>query len=164
MRWKGRVMWSIARGFLVGAAALVLSGCATITRGTTQMVALDTPGAAGAKCTLTSSAIGKLDIVTPANVTLQKGSENIAVRCQKECFSDGIGVIGTSAEAMAAGNVIAGGVIGLGIDAASGAMHKYTEQNQITMQPVPNCRPPAAVAAPAPVTPVPVRRVSQKGA
>jgi hypothetical protein len=125
---------------LVAIATLSLCGCATITRGTTQLVAIDTPGAAGAKCTLTSTAIGKVDIVTPANVTLQKGSENISVRCSKDCFSDGVGVIGTSGEAMAAGNVIAGGIIGLGVDAVSGAMHKYTEQNQISMQPIAGCR------------------------
>jgi hypothetical protein len=124
----------------VSVVACLLAGCATITRGTTQMVALDTPGVQGAKCTLTSSAIGKIEVMTPANVTLQKGSENVAVRCQKECFTEGVGVIGTSAEAMAAGNIIAGGIIGLGVDAASGAMNKYSEQNQIAMQPLPNCR------------------------
>jgi hypothetical protein len=140
---------SVAAAAAIASVSL-LTGCATITRGTTQMVALDTPGAPGAKCTLTSSAIGKVDIVTPANVTLQKGSDNIAVRCQKQCFSDGVGVIGTSAEAMAAGNLIAGGIIGLGVDAASGAMNKYNEQNQIAMQPLPGCRAVAEEAISAP--------------
>lgn len=89
---------------------------------------------------LSSSAIGQVNIVTPATVNLQKGSENIAVRCTKECYSDGSGIIGSGTEAMAAGNIIAGGVIGLGIDAASGAMNKYNEQNQISMAPIAGCR------------------------
>jgi hypothetical protein len=134
-------MRSIAATLAVAIAMSTLAGCATITRGTTQLVAIDTPGVPGAKCTLTSSAIGRIDIVTPANVTLQKGSESVAVRCQKECYTDGVSVIGTSAETMAAGNIIVGGIIGLGVDAASGAMNKYTEQNQIAMQPLPACRP-----------------------
>ncbi len=124
---------------IVGTACL-LAGCATITKGTTPVVALDSPGAPGAKCTLSSSAVGKVDVVTPASITLQKGSDNIAVRCTKECYNDGVGVIGTHTETMAAGNIIAGGLIGLGIDAASGAMNKYTEQNQIAMVPIPGCR------------------------
>ena len=120
--------------------ALLLAGCATITKGTTQMVAIDTPGAPGAKCLLSSSSIGQVNIVTPANVSLQKGSDNISVRCSKECYNDGVGVVGSNVEAMAAGNLLVGGVVGLGVDAVSGAMNKYNEQNQITMVPIAGCR------------------------
>ena len=136
-------MWGFSVRVFVSLAAVVVvvAGCATITKGTTQVVSLDTPGVKGAKCTLTSSAVGKVDVMTPANITLQKGSENVAVRCQKECFNDGVGVIGTATETMAAGNIIAGGIIGLGVDAASGAMNKYNEQNQIALTPIAGCKP-----------------------
>ncbi len=126
-------------GVAIGAVCL-LCGCATITKGTTQVVSVDTPGVPGAKCLLSSSSIGHVNIVTPATVNLQKGSENVAVRCTKECFTDGSGIIGSGTETMTAGNVLVGGVIGLGIDAASGAMNKYNEQNQISMAPIPGCR------------------------
>ena len=33
----------------------------------------------------------------------------------------------SEAEAMTAGNILFGGVIGLGVDAATGAMHRYDE-------------------------------------
>jgi hypothetical protein len=131
------------KGTSVGASmalALLVSACATIVKGTTQMVAIDTPGAPGAKCSLASSAIGSMQIVTPANVSLQKGQEAISVRCTKECYQDGVGIIASNTEAMAAGNIIVGGIIGLGVDAASGAMNKYTDQNQITMVPIQGCR------------------------
>ncbi len=49
-------------------------------------------------------------------------------------------IVPTSAEAMAAGNVIFGGVIGLGVDAASGAMYKYSDQVTVAMSPDPACR------------------------
>ena len=107
-----------------GVVGLLLAGCATIVKGTTQAVSIDTPGASGANCLLASSTIGKVNVVTPATVTLQKGSENITVRCSKECYSDGTGIIGSNTEAMAAGNIIAGGPIGLGVDAISGALNK----------------------------------------
>ena len=128
------------RYFGVALLVSLVAGCATITKGTTQAVTLDTPGVPGAKCSLASSAVGTQAVVTPATITLQKGSESIQVRCQKECYSDGVGIIGSNTEAMAAGNILVGGIIGLGVDAASGAMNKYNEQNQIAMSPLPGCR------------------------
>jgi hypothetical protein len=44
-------------------------------------------------------------------------------------------------EGMTAGNIILGGVIGLGVDAASGAMNKYTPEIQVIMTPIAGCRP-----------------------
>ncbi len=41
---------------------------------------------------------------------------------------------------MAAGNVVLGGVIGLGVDAATGAINKYADRTSITMIPIQACR------------------------
>jgi hypothetical protein len=66
--------------------AVLLAACATITKGTTQVVAVNTPGVAGATCTLTSPAIGSLTVVTPDTISLPKASDNISVRCSKQCY------------------------------------------------------------------------------
>jgi hypothetical protein len=125
--------------------ALVLAACATITKGTTQVVAVNTPGVAGASCTLTSPAIGSLTVVTPDTISLPKASDSISVRCSKQCYQDGAGVISSNMEGMVAGNIILGGVIGLGVDAVSGAMNKYSPEIQVVMTPVPGCgAPPVA--------------------
>src|SRR5689334_9040204 len=105
-------------------ASIVLGGCATVVKGTDQQVSLDTPGYPGATCTLTSNAFGMRRVVTPAVVDLPKSKHNVAVNCKKGC-AKGSGVISSGVEAMTAGNVIVGGVIGLGVDAATGAMNKY---------------------------------------
>lgn len=123
------------------AVAISLSACATITKGTTQTVAIQTPGAPGASCTLVSEGIGTKTVTTPATIVLDKSQHSIAVSCKKECFQDGTGIISSSTEGMAAGNIIAGGVLGLGIDAATGAMNKYNPDTQIGMVAVPGCRP-----------------------
>lgn len=120
---------------------VLLPACATITKGTTQTVAIDTPGVSGATCTLTSEGIGSRTLVTPGTIMLDKSQHAIAVRCTKECFQDGSGIIGSNTETMTAGNILVGGVVGLGVDAASGAMNKYTEQTQIAMVAIPSCRP-----------------------
>jgi hypothetical protein len=123
--------------------AVMLAACATITKGTTQVVAVNTPGVAGASCTLTSPAIGTLTVVTPDTISLPKASDNISVRCSKECYQDGAGVISSNMEGMTAGNIILGGVIGLGVDAVSGAMNKYSPEIQVALVPVPGCGAPA---------------------
>lgn len=125
---------------LAGAAIVCLTaGCATITKGTSQAVAISTPGVTGATCTLTSGGIGQKVVQTPATLTLDKSQENIQVVCKKQCYQDGVGIIASHTEAMAAGNVILGGPIGLGVDAVSGAMNRYNADNQFTMVPIPGC-------------------------
>jgi hypothetical protein len=119
--------------------ALAVAGCATITKGTTQVVAVNTPGVAGATCKLTSPAIGTQSVVTPDTITLTKGRDNISVRCTKECYQDGAGVISSNLESMTAGNIIVGGLIGFGVDAASGAMNNYTPEIQVVMTPILGC-------------------------
>lgn len=121
-------------------AAFSISACATLTKGTTQQVVVNTPGAPGANCTLTSSAIGTKVVTTPAVIVLDKSQDSIAVTCRKECFQDGAGIISSNTEAMTAGNIVFGGVVGLGVDAASGAMNKYNADNQITMVPIQGCK------------------------
>lgn len=125
---------------LVAIAAMSVGGCATIVKGTSQVVAIDTPGAAGASCELSSSAIGTQTVTTPATIELEKSQHSISVICRKQCFQDGAGVIASYTEGMAAGNVIAGGVIGLGVDAVSGAMNKYADRTSITMIPIQGCQ------------------------
>lgn len=133
-------MRSVALGVV-----LLVGGCATITKGTTQTVAVDTPGVPGAICTLTTAS-GPQMVTTPGTVTLAKAAASIPIRCTKECYTDGISVVASGTEAMAAGNVILGGVIGLGVDAVSGAMNKYPDQVTVAMTPDPACRRPATPA------------------
>ena len=117
---------------------LLLAGCATIVKGTTQTVFLDTPGYPGAQCTLTSSSWGTRTLRTPGSIKLEKANANVAVQCVKGSFKGG-GIIASNTEAMTAGNILVGGVIGLGVDAASGAMNRYTENNQIALTRDPGC-------------------------
>jgi hypothetical protein len=129
MRWQALVLVS-----------LLFGGCATITKGSTQTVSINTPHVVGAVCTLSSSSIGNRTITAPNTVSLEKGSDNIAVHCKKECYEDGVGVIASSVEPMTAGNILIGGVVGLGVDAVSGAINKYDPEATIVMRPIKGCR------------------------
>lgn len=120
------------------ALPLLLASCATVVKGTTQSVSVSTPPHSGARCTLISEAIGTRTIITPAVVELTKSKHNINVSCKKGCLR-GVGTIPSNFEGMSAGNVLLGGVVGLGIDAASGAMNKYAAQVQIPLRASPGC-------------------------
>jgi hypothetical protein len=124
-----------------------LVGCATLTHGTTQTVAINTPGVNGATCTLISNSVGTQVVTTPGVVTLAKGSAAVSIRCTKECYNDGTGILSSNMDGMTAGNVVVGGVIGLGVDAATGAMNQYAPQADIVMTPDGSCAPPAAPPA-----------------
>ena len=125
--------------FFVFAAMTGLAGCATLTRGTTQTVAINTPGAHGAVCTLISPSVGTQTITTPGVVTLAKGASAVSIRCSKECYSDGTGVLASNMDGITAGNVVFGGVVGVGVDAATGAMNQYAPQADIVMAPDGSC-------------------------
>jgi hypothetical protein len=116
-------------------------GCATITKGTTQTIAVDTPGVPGATCTIQTPS-GPRGLTTPGNVTLDKQSAALAISCTKACYLPATSMIPSNTESMAAGNVLLGGVIGLGVDAASGAMNKYPDLVTVAMVPDQACGPP----------------------
>lgn len=83
--------------------------------------------------------MSSMTVVTPGTVSVEKSKENINVVCRKACYQDGASVVVSGTEAMTAGNIIAGGVVGLGIDAASGALNKYAAETQVHMAPIPGC-------------------------
>lgn len=124
----------------LGICVAVLAGCSTLTTGTTQTVAVATPGAEGANCELTSPEIGTINVITPAQAVLSKSQHSVRVTCRKECYTDGQGIINSNFEEMTAGNILIGGVVGVAVDASSGAMNKYDPTVQIAMHPVKGCR------------------------
>ena len=141
-------------GAAIGVACIFLGSCSTVVKGTKQQVSVNTPGVSGAQCTLQSPAIGTRTVQTPANITLPKSRHSVAVTCTAQCYK-GTGTLASHTEIMTAGNILVGGVIGLGVDAASGAMNKYEPAVDVPMSRMPGCggsRGPAVSSLPAPRT------------
>jgi hypothetical protein len=137
----------------VAALGVAMSGCASIVEGTTQSVAITSSPQDGAKCTLTSSE-GVWYVTTPGNAQVHKTKNNLDVVCTKAGFRDGHRTIEPSFNAVTVGNLVAGGVVGLGIDAATGANYNYPSEVNIAMDPE-NVAPvaaPASATAPTTVT------------
>jgi hypothetical protein len=114
-------------------ALLSTAACSTITEGTTQSLAVMTPDAPSANCTLTTPKHTWF-VRTPGSVTIEKSNDDIAIVCRKEGYANGVATLPSNFEGMTWGNIIFGGIIGVGVDAASGAMHEYPTSVSIYME------------------------------
>ena len=118
-------------------ASLELAGCASIVDGNTQSLSvksLDKAEAefAGAKCSLTNDK-GVWYLVTPGSVTVHRSYGDLVVACEASGQEPGSTRANSSTKAMAFGNIILGGVIGAGVDVATGAAYDYPQLISVTM-------------------------------
>ncbi|HTQ13970.1 MAG TPA: hypothetical protein VMH86_08835 [Rhizomicrobium sp.] len=132
-------------------AGVALSGCATVIKGTSQSIAITTPPVEGANCTLKSKE-GTWNVTSPGAVTVDKSKEDILIHCTKDGYQDADATIPSNFQGWTLGNIILGGVIGVGVDAASGAMNEYPNAYQVPMtpSPAPQAMPMTPATPPAP--------------
>jgi TonB family protein len=120
---------------VIVAAAVVgitLSGCATIIKGSSQSIAITTPPTTGADCVL-SSKEGSWTVNSPGRVTVARSKEDILVHCSKTGFQEAAATIPSNFDGWTLGNLVVGGVIGVGVDAATGAINDYPHAFQVPM-------------------------------
>ena len=130
------------------AILLLVPGCASIVEGTTETIAITTPPAEGARCVLTSSE-GVYYVTTPGNAAVHKTKHDLDVICKKDGYQESDAKIQSHFNGATAGNILAGGIIGIGVDAATGADYNYPTEAAIPMVPVGQpALPPAVITAP----------------
>jgi hypothetical protein len=125
----------------LGALAFT-TGCATIMEGSDQAINVNTVNCEEygmVVCTL-SNKDGASTISVPATANVEKTKGALTVSCESKERDDrgpkatGRKVIDSQYEAMNAGNILAGGIIGMGVDAATGAMWKYPSTVVVPMR------------------------------
>jgi len=136
----------------LAALGTLVSGCASIVEGTTQSVAVTTSPVAGAACVLTSTE-GTYYVTTPGNAIVHKTKNDLAIVCKHDGYQDAKTILPSHFNGATVGNVIAGGVIGIGIDAATGANYNYPDSVNVPMIAVAMPAPMAPAAPSAPATP-----------
>ncbi len=106
------------------AASVVSAGCATITRGTTEIFVVET-SPSGAKAQLSN---GMVCEATPCSFKVSR-NDNFVVTLSKEGYKTTthsiLTEIGGGGGTAMAGNVILGGIVGAGLDAMTGAMLEH---------------------------------------
>ena len=123
---------------------LTLSGCATVVRGTTESVAFDSQPA-GAEVRLSTGPA----CTTPCALVVKRNEEFIATFTKPGFRAQQVEVktqLTGGGAAAGAGNILAGGVIGIGVDAATGATLDHTP-NPVQVTLVPERAPAPAPAA-----------------
>jgi len=115
---------------------LFLTGCATLVKGSSQSVIVNTDPQ-GATCTLTRKD-KQIAIVnpTPGSVTVDKSKDAVTVSCKKDDYQESVGTMSSKFEPMTFGNILFGGVIGVVVDASSGAMNEYEPTVTFTLIPL----------------------------
>lgn len=117
---------SLLKGLLLGAFFLLL-GCATIIHGTKQDVSISSdPPRANLKV-VGAGGLEMFNGVTPAVVTLSRKSE-YDVFISMDGYKEQRVHISKEFDAWYLGNLLCGGIIGLIIDAANGAMNKLSPE------------------------------------
>lgn len=140
----------------------MLAACATLVNGTSQTVTVSTTPTA-ASCTLDrmGTRVGAI-AATPGSVRLDKSKNDLAVTCSKDGFQTATVSHASSFGGATFGNIIAGGIIGVVVDAASGANYSYPDDIRLDMaaNPAPSLPPiasqttPPGIAAPIRLRPV----------
>lgn len=149
--------------FLVRAAAAaaivassLLTGCASIVDGTSQVVTVEARSQGqlvkGASCKL-QNAKGTFYVTAPGTVTIHRSRDDLVVQCDKENIKPGLAKIKSSVKGMTYGNILLGGIVGVIVDQSSGAAFDYPAMVTVLMgessgAPIAPFSPPGAPAAP----------------
>ena len=121
-------MRTIAAAF-VFMAAVLCTGCASITQGTTHSLRVETvtdkgDPVPGAECTLRNEDNTILSR-SGDSVTVRRSSKDLNVACTKQGLPDATARLVSRANMGFAGNILLGGAIGAAIDHSSGAAYTY---------------------------------------
>ncbi len=111
------------------------TGCATIVKGSKQNIGIQTDPE-GASCELQREGqiIGVVS-PTPGTVEVEKDKDNIEVTCKKQGYKTTSDSISSAFQQWTLGNVLIGGVIGVAIDAGSGAAMQYPPAVSLKLTP-----------------------------
>lgn len=152
---------------IFAAASLsLLSGCATIVNGSSQMVTITTtPPSAACMLDRIGTRLGVIP-QTPSSLRIDKSKNDLSVTCSKEGFAMASVTKSPRFSGATFGNLLVGGAVGVVIDVASGANYAYPNTIELALIPtgqtvaaVPSVASPSA-AGPIVLQPVADRDVS----
>jgi hypothetical protein len=146
---------------LLAAFALVavVPGCATIIEGSSQSIAIAT-SPPGANCQVDRQGLHLGTVApTPGSLHLDKSKNDITVSCTKDGYQPASIAQSPRFGGTTFGNIVAGGIVGVAIDAASGANYSYPQEVRLDLAPL---SPPVAPVANMVVPTAPVVRTTSR--
>lgn len=103
----------------------MLASCASVVEGRSQQIQVNT-SPPGATCTLSREGfpIGSIS-PTPGTIYVEKTKHDIMIGCEKKGYENATYFNKSGAAGATFGNIILGGLVGWGIDSATGSDNKY---------------------------------------
>jgi len=92
---------------------------------------------------------GVWQVITPGAVSVKRSKEDMQISCKKDGWNDAFATIPSDFEGWTAGNLVFGGLIGLGVDSATGSINEYPHAYPVPMTQLPPPPPPPPAPAPA---------------
>lgn len=117
---------------LVTTSIILLSGCATVLNGRYQNVAVQTQPTA-ADCMLTNDKGHWSVSSTPGLIKVHRSNDALHVTCRKEGYTTTTQIIDSHIKAAMLGNILAGGLIGVGVDDVDGAGFGYPHEINLSL-------------------------------
>jgi hypothetical protein len=120
------------------AAAIMLSGCASIVDGTTEEITVNT-NPSGADCQLLREGmvIGEIS-KTPGSQVVKKTKHDMTISCSKPGYQTATYFDHSGVQGSTWGNIVLGGGIGWAVDSAAGADNHYESPVNVSMVPAEN--------------------------
>lgn len=113
----------------------LLGGCAAVVEGTSQEIVVETDPP-GADCDLIREELHIAEVnPTPGAVTIKKTKHDISINCELDGYEPNTYLNKSDVAAATFGNLLIGGLVGIVVDAASGANNKYESHVNITLTP-----------------------------
>lgn len=124
----------VLRSILLLSMGLFAANCASVTSEPESIsrIESDPPGAS---CRLENEKGFRRDIVTPTSVTLHRELAPITIACTSPGHRALREEIQMDGNPMVAGNILIGGLIGIAVDAASGASQKFPSLVTVLLDP-----------------------------
>lgn len=130
-----RSRWRIWALVACAGALLALTGCASVTQGTTQSVKIETLTAAGqsvegAECKVSND---KADVVVLSgqSTSVRRSGATLNIECTQPGLAPASGQATSRVNTGMVGNILIGGVIGAAIDSSTGAGFNYPSWMQL---------------------------------
>lgn len=110
-----------------------LTACASIIEGSTNQINVTTYPATNCNCQLTNSR-GSVTSYAPSTVSIKKSKSDLDITCSDpRSGASGNTKLVSDIEPWAFGNILIGGLIGLGIDWGTGAAYNYPNSAMVTL-------------------------------
>jgi len=112
---------------------LLLPACATIIDGRSQEIMVNT-NPPGADCDLVrnNEVVGDIP-KTPGSVYIEKTKYDLTIKCNKTGYEAATYMDKSGSAGATWGNIVLGGLIGWGVDSATGSDNKYDSPVNITL-------------------------------